>query len=159
MKISELKSQKGNPRKITPAALAKLAESIERDPEFMILRPMVIDEEGSVLGGNQRLRAIQKLGMDEIPDAWVVKAADLTDEQKRRFVLVDNAPAGMAGGWDIDLLSEEWEIPELTELGFDLDALGLVEKCPISLDDDEQDTNTDDKKTIPCPRCGFEVPI
>ena len=115
MKISKLKTKKDNPRRISPAALDKLAESIKRDPEFMVLRPMVIDEDGTVLGGNQRLKAIQKLGMKEIPDTWVVKAADLTDEQKRRFVLVDNAPGGMAGDWDVDILSEPFFQEKLTQ--------------------------------------------
>ena len=93
----------------------------------MILRPIVTDADGSVLGGNQRLKAIQKLGMKEIPDSWVVQAADLTEEQKRRFVLVDNSPEGMAGGWDFDILMEDFDMPELGELGFNLEGIGVFD--------------------------------
>lgn len=127
MKTSKLKFKDNNPRKISQEALNKLSESIRRDPEFMALRPMIVDDDGTVIGGNQRLRAIHLLGMDEVPDSWVVRATDLTDEQKRRFVLVDNAPQGMAGDWDIDLLANEWDVPELEELGFDLAELGVVD--------------------------------
>ena len=133
MKVSELREKPGNPRKISKGALDKLAESIERDPEFMALRPMIIDDDGTVLGGNQRLKAIKKLGMKEIPDTWVRHASDLTDEQKKRFILVDNAPVGMAGDWDVDVLSDNWSVPELEELGFDLE----------SLDVDKKDSNND----------------
>jgi len=81
MKASLLKVQKGNPRTITDEAMEKLQESIERDPQFMALRPLVVDEDNVVIGGNQRLKAIKKLGYKEIPDEWVVRAEDLTEEQ------------------------------------------------------------------------------
>lgn len=123
MDLNELKPSDRNPRNITPDALAKLVASIKRDPEFMVLRPIVVDADGVILGGNQRYRAIRKIGMKEIPDNWVARAADLTEEQKRRFILVDNAPDGMAGDWDIDILANEWDVPELEELGFDIEAL------------------------------------
>lgn len=127
IKLSSLKPKPGNPRKISDDALAKLAESIKRDPEFMRLRPIIVDCDGTVIGGNQRAKACQLLGMDEVPDDWVRKAEGLTDEQLRRFVLVDNAPSGMAGDWDADLLLDEWDASELEGLGFDLDALGIIE--------------------------------
>ena len=125
IKVSTLKLKDRNPRKITEAALNKLAESIQRDPEFMILRPIVIDEHREIIGGNQRLKAIKKIGMKEIPDGWVVEARNLTAEQKRRFLIVDNAPAGMAGEWDFEILSVDWAMPELEAWGFDA---GTLEK-------------------------------
>lgn len=121
IKISSLKLNERNPRKISDAALDKLAESIQRDPEFMILRPIVIDSHGEIIGGNQRCRAIKKLGMKEIPDEWVKTADNLSDEQRKRFMLVDNAPEGMTGIWDMDILVSEWDVVDLEGLGFDVE--------------------------------------
>jgi hypothetical protein len=119
MKLSDLKCHDRNPRTIKGDAFTRLCESIKRDPEFMVLRPIVHDN-GVILGGNQRYRACKHLGMKEVPDMWVRDASHLTDEQKKRFILVDNAPEGMAGEWDFDILSADWEVPELIDLGFDL---------------------------------------
>lgn len=119
MKISEIKKNPRNPRKISKSQLQKLQESIQRDPEFMRIRPIVIDEDNMILGGNQRYTAIKKLGMKELPDEWVVRAENLTEEQRKRFVLVDNGPEGMTGEWDIDTLQVDWGMDELLDLGFD----------------------------------------
>lgn len=116
--IAAIKPNPRNPRKIGADELSRLAESIERDPEFMRLRPIVVDADGMIIGGNQRYAAIcEKLNMAEIPDEWIVKASSLTDEQKRRFIVVDNGPAGMSGEWDMELLSAEWQPEELEEIG------------------------------------------
>lgn len=120
MKISEIVKNPKNPRKIKGEQLNKLMESIQRDPEFMKLRPIVIDENNMILGGNQRYTAIKKLGMKEIPDEWIARAENLTEEQRKRFILVDNGPEGMTGEWDFDALQAEWELPELESLGFDI---------------------------------------
>lgn len=100
--IGPIESMAANPRRIAPEALERLKASIQRDPEFMRLRPIVVDPDGIVIGGNQRLRACAELGIDPLPDGWVVRAGDLTDEQRRRFILVDNAPEGMSGAWDFE---------------------------------------------------------
>jgi site-specific DNA-methyltransferase (adenine-specific) len=123
IKLSTLKPNGRNPRKIKSDALKKLCESIERDPQFMELRPIVIGEDCMILGGNQRFRACQQLGMKEVPVSWVKTAIGLTDEQRRRFILVDNAPEGMAGEWDLEILTTEWRMPELGDFGFDLDSI------------------------------------
>ena len=107
-----------NPRTISAGAMEKLKESVRRDPQFMALRPVVIGADGAVLGGNQRLRACIELGMAEMPRGWVVKADELTPEQARRFVLVDNAPEGMSGAWDFEALADTYGFDELTGLGF-----------------------------------------
>ena len=122
MKTSELKLHKRNPRQIGRPAMDKLKDSIERDPEFMKLRPIVVDESNTVLGGNQRLRAIRELGYKDIPDEWVKPATGMDTEKLRRFMLIDNLPMGE---WDIDILSADFELPELEELGFNLGDLGL----------------------------------
>ena len=92
--IDAIRPHPRNPRRIAQEALAKLCESIQRDPEFMRLRPIVVDAEGQILGGNQRWKACKALGFAELPDGWVVKADDLTDEQRRRFIFERSQKAG-----------------------------------------------------------------
>lgn len=118
--MGSIKLHDRNPRTITEAAFKRLCESIQRDPQFMEIRPIVVDKKGVIIGGNMRFRACQKLGMTELPDNWVIRATKLTPEQRKRFVLVDNAPDGMAGDWDDDILSADYGINELGELGFDM---------------------------------------
>ena len=150
IKLSKLKLNDRNPRIIKTEAFDRLKSSIQRDPEFMILRPIVTDEAGLILGGNMRFRACQGLGMKELPDGWVVKATDLSEEQKRRFILVDNAPEGMAGDWDFDILSADWDVPELEELGFDMSSLMIPEdNKPL---DEKAMSETENE----CPKCGFK---
>ena len=119
MKLSILKLNKHNPRTISDEAFQRLCDSIKRDPQFMDLRPIVIDEANVILGGNQRYKACQRLGMTEVPDAWVRVATGLTAAQRKRFIVVDNTPEGMGGEWDIDILAADWDRPELGELGFE----------------------------------------
>ena len=124
MKINDLQPLPNNPRKITTKAMDRLKESIQRDPEYMLARPIIADKNGVILGGNQRWRACVELGMDEIPDEWV-RRVEWDEEKARRFSLVDNAPAGMAGDWDLDILANDWEVVELEELGFSLKDLKI----------------------------------
>ncbi len=120
MKTSELKPLANNPRKITDQAIQRLQDSIKRDPEYMVARPLIVGQDNVILGGNQRWRAIKALGMDEIPEEWV-RRVDWDEEKARRFVLVDNAPTGMAGDWDVDLLKAEWLDVDLEGLGLEMD--------------------------------------
>lgn len=96
MKISNIKANPKNPRVLRDDKFKKLVKSIQDFPQMMELRPIVVDETMTVLGGNMRLRALQQIfGRDgEVPDTWVVKAADLTEEQKREFIIKDNAAFG-----------------------------------------------------------------
>jgi hypothetical protein len=116
--IKTLKPNEKNPRKISDAAFEKLCASIKRDPIFMELRPMIVDEKSVIIGGNQRFQAIKKLGKKEIPETWVKRVHGLTAEQRKRFIVIDNSPEGAAGYWDFDILQEEWQLPELQEMGF-----------------------------------------
>ena len=148
--LASIKPNARNPRTISKDAFAKLCESIKRDPEFMRLRPIVIDDAGMILGGNMRYQACKQLGIDPLPVGWVVVASDLTAEQRKRFVLVDNAPEGMAGEWDQDILGAEFDIGELKELGFDMRDLEVPESnAPIN-EDAMRDTQNE------CPSCGFK---
>lgn len=81
---------------------------------MMELRPLVLDNDGVVLGGNQRLAALKDLGYKEIPEEWVKRADQLTEEEKKRFIVADNVSFGM---WDIDELLEGFEIDTLEDWG------------------------------------------
>jgi ParB-like chromosome segregation protein Spo0J len=148
VKTTETKPNPDNPRKIGPEALERLKRSIERDPAFMRLRPIVVDEHGMILGGNQRYRAICELGMVEIPDDRVARAADLTDEQRRRFVLVDNGPEGMSGEWDLELLATDWADVGLEELGLEVEELYAIEQ--EARDESQAETNYTYQVIVDC---------
>jgi len=128
VKTSKLKFNPNNPRKCSKDKLEKLMRSIESFPEMMKLRPIVYDPETMyVLGGNQRLAAIRKLGMKDIPDEWTIAATDLTPEQQKEFVLRDNV---LFGDWDFEMLSAEFAEFDLSEMGMDIpekDEENLVE--------------------------------
>lgn len=81
------------------------------------LRPMIIDAAGIVLGGNMRLKALQDLGYKEIPDAWVKRAEELTEDEKRRFIIADNVGFGE---WEWEALANEWDAGELEAWGVDV---------------------------------------
>lgn len=118
IKVKSLKPNPRNPRTITKEELEILVRSIKEFPEMMAIRPMVVDETNTVLGGNQRLKAIKHLDIDEIPDEWVQFEPNLTDEQKKRFIVADNK---QAGEWDIKLLREDYDIQELAHWGLDVE--------------------------------------
>jgi len=128
MKVSQLKLNPNNPRKIQPDKLEKLCASITNLPQMMTLRPIVYDPVTMhVLGGNQRLAAIRKLGMKEIPEEWAIAATDLTPEQQKEFVLRDNV---QLGEWDFEVLSAEFDEFDLGDIGVDMpeiDEENLVE--------------------------------
>jgi hypothetical protein len=121
MKTSQLKANPKNPRIIRDDKFKKLVASIEGFPEMMEKRPMVCvtDVDGKLfpLGGNMRLRAIQELGMKEIPDTWVTLADDWTEEKRAEFTIKDNASFGE---WNYDDLANEWDAEQLSDWGVDI---------------------------------------
>ncbi len=117
MKLNQIKPNPNNPRTIKDAAFEKLCKSIQEFPKMLSLRPMVVDQDNVVLGGNMRLKALQHLGFKEIPDEWVRKASELTDDEKRRFIISDNVSGGE---WDWEELQESWNIDELSEWGLEM---------------------------------------
>jgi hypothetical protein len=125
-KISEIKENPNNPRVIKDDRFEKLKKSISEFPKMMKLRPMIINEDNIVLGGNMRLKALQHLGYKEVPDDWVRRAEELTEDEQRRFIIADNVGFGEH---DWDMLAKEWNVDELAdwglECGFDLSADGL----------------------------------
>lgn len=150
MKVSDLKPNPSNPRHITEDAFKKLKKSIKTAPWMMEIRPIVIDEDNLVLGGNMRLTAIRELRMENIPDAWVKRVEGLTDAQKREYVIRDNVSAGE---WDFDCLANEWDVLPLADWGLDVPDLDKIMAV-------EQDEKTDKKpKLVQCPKCSEEFEV
>lgn len=114
IKISDIKTNPDNPRIIRDEQYKKLVKSITEFPQMLELRPLVVDENLMVLGGNMRLRAAKEAGLKELP---VLKASELTDEQKNRFIIADNLSFGE---WDFDKLANEWDAEELNDWGLDV---------------------------------------
>jgi hypothetical protein len=117
MKLADIKSNPNNPRVIKDDKFRKLVKSIEEFPKMMALRPMVINTDNIVLGGNMRLKALKDLGYKDIPDEWVKRAEDLTEEEQRQFLIKDNVGFGE---WEWEMLANEWDIEELSEWGLDI---------------------------------------
>lgn len=122
IKVSNIKNNPNNPRTINDDKLEKLKRSIKSFPEMMEKRQMVCvtDVDGKLypLGGNMRLRAIKDLGMKEIPKSWVSMADDWTEEQRKEFIIKDNASLG---DWDLEDLQENWDLDLISEWGVDLE--------------------------------------
>jgi hypothetical protein len=117
MKLSDIKQNPNNPRIIKDDKFQKLVNSIKDFPKMMTLRPMVINADNIVLGGNMRLKALKELKYKEIPDEWVKRADDLSEEETRRFIIADNVGFGEH---DWEILSNEWDMEELSEWGLDM---------------------------------------
>lgn len=119
IKLSKVKYNKNNPRVQRDEQLDKLMKSIKDFPKMMSLRPMVVDDEWVLLGGNMRKKALHKLGYKEIPEDWVKKASDFTEDQKKQFVIKDNISFG---DWDFEALYDEdkWDVDKLSDWGLDL---------------------------------------
>jgi hypothetical protein len=110
--INDLVPNKDNPRIIKDEKFKKLVKSIKEFPEMLDIRPIVVDDKMVVLGGNMRLKASIQAGVKEVS---IIKASDLTEEQKKEFILKDNQSFGE---WDTKLLSE-WDKNLLLDSGFE----------------------------------------
>lgn len=117
MKLSTIKSNPNNPRIIKDEKFKKLCESIKALPKMMELRPIVVDENNIVQGGNMRLKALNELGYKDIPDSWVKQAKDFTEEELKEFIIKDNVGFGE---WDWDDLANNWDVEKLEEWGLDI---------------------------------------
>jgi hypothetical protein len=117
MKLSKLKGNPNNPRIIKDDKFKKLVKSISEFPKMMALRPIVVDENFIVQGGNMRLKALQEIGFKDIPDEWVKQVKDLSEDEKKQFIIKDNVGFGE---WDWDDLANNWDAEQLTEWGLDI---------------------------------------
>lgn len=114
MKISEIKPNPNNPRIIKDEKFKKLVQSIKDFPEMLELRPIVLNSENIVLGGNMRLKACQEAGLKEVP---IIRAENLTHEQQQEFIIKDNVSFGE---WDYDGLANQFDTSLLNDWGLDI---------------------------------------
>lgn len=113
VKISEVKLNPNNPRLIKDDNFKKLVKSIIDFPEMLNIRPIVVNDDMIILGGNMRYKACKEAGLKEIP---IIKASNLSEDKQREFLIKDNVSGGE---WDWTLL-QEWDSLELEEWGLEL---------------------------------------
>lgn len=114
IKLYKIKGNPRNPRIIKNDKFKKLVKSIKDFPQMLEKRPIVVDEEMMVLGGNMRLKASKEAGLKEV---WIDIAEGWTQEQKDEFVVKDNVNFGE---WDWDMLGNEWDNAKLGDWGMDV---------------------------------------
>jgi site-specific DNA-methyltransferase (adenine-specific) len=139
--INEVKTNPKNPRLIKDDKFRKLVKSIQEFPQMLELRPIVVDENNIVLGGNMRLKACKEAGLKEV---FIVKADNLTELQKDEFIVKDNVGFGE---WDWDMLANEWDVEKIQDWGLDL---------PVDLSVTELEAEEDD---FSVPQGGIETDI
>lgn len=113
LKISKIKKNPKNPRVIKDSKFEKLVKSIQDFPQMLEIRPIVVNEDMVILGGNMRYEAAKKAGLKEVP----IIIANLTKEQQDEFIIKDNVGFG---DWDWDILANEWDEELLCDWGLDL---------------------------------------
>lgn len=117
VKISEVKNNPNNPRLIKDDKFKKLVASINSFPDMLEKRPIVVDENMMVLGGNMRLKACKKAGLQEV---WIDIAEGWTEEQKAEFIIKDNVGFGE---WNWDDLNKDWDLEKLEDWGLDVPSI------------------------------------
>ena len=114
VKVADIKANPNNPRIVKDDKFKKLVQSIKDFPKMLEIRPIVVNDDMVVLGGNMRLKACKEAGLKEIP---IIKASDLTEEQQKEFIIKDNVGYGE---WDWDMIANEWDAEQLTAWGMDI---------------------------------------
>lgn len=114
VKISEVKLNPNNPRLIKDDKFAKLVQSIKDLPQMLSIRPIVVNSDMIVLGGNMRLKACKEAGLKEVP---IIVADDLNEDQQREFLIKDNVSGGE---WDWSMIANDWDSEQLEQWGLDV---------------------------------------
>jgi DNA modification methylase len=131
VKISELKSNPNNPRLIKDDKFNKLVKSIKEFPKMLEIRPIVVNSDMIVLGGNMRLKACKEAGLKEVS---IIFADDLTEDEQRQFIIKDNVGFGE---WDWEQLANEWDADNLQDWGLDIPDFEVKEELSAEEDDYE----------------------
>ena len=113
IKVSDIKANPNNPRVIKDDKFDKLVTSIKEFPEMLEARPIVVNPDMVVLGGNMRLKALKAAGVKEAP----VYVATWDEIKQKEFIIKDNVGFGE---WDWDILANEWDAEELQGWGLDV---------------------------------------
>lgn len=129
VKASQIKPNPNNPRLIKDDKFKKLVESLKSFPEMSDVRPVVVNTEMIILGGNMRFKAMQEAGWKEIP----VQIVDWPEEKQREFIIKDNVSGGE---WDWEMIANEWDSTDLDNWGldvpgFDVDSDNLGEEFSL----------------------------
>ena len=136
-KLSEIKLNPNNPRLIKDDKFKKLVQSIKDFPEMLNIRPIVVNQDMVILGGNMRYKACKEAGLKEIP----IIIADLTEDQQREFLIKDNVSGGE---WDWEVLANEWDVEQLEDWGLDVPSFEVDEV----LETEQKDLSGDLKETF-----------
>lgn len=137
IKISEIKLNPNNPRLIKDDKFKKLVKSIQEFPEMLDIRPIVVNSDMIILGGNMRFKACKEAGLKEVP---IIVADNLTEEQQREFLIKDNTSGGE---WDFEMLANEWDVEQLDEWGLDVPTFATDVDYSI-LDDEDVSSQLED---------------
>ena len=149
--LTQIKPNPNNPRFIKDDKFTKLVQSLKDFPEMADVRPIVVNKDYIILGGNMRYKAMKEAGWKKTP----VIIVDWTEDKQREFVIKDNVSGG---DWDWDTLANEWDVTKLSDWGLDK----LDDFKDLNFDDIESTTDREapDKPiSVTCPECGnhFEV--
>jgi ParB-like chromosome segregation protein Spo0J len=139
--INKIKSNPNNPRVIKDDKFKKLVQSLKDLPEMAQVRPIVVNQDMIVLGGNMRLKAMKEAGWKEAPVAVV----DWDEDKQRQFIIKDNVGFGE---WDWDMLANEWDAESLVDWGLDawkdkLDYFEIEEAEKNESDNEPKGTDND----------------
>jgi ParB-like chromosome segregation protein Spo0J len=117
----KIKLNPNNPRIIKDDKFKKLVQSIKDFPEMLDIRPIVVNKDGIILGGNMRYKACIEAGIKEPPHVVV----DLTEDQQKEFLIKDNVSGGE---WDWEALASEWNVEQLEDWGLDMPSVKEYEE-------------------------------
>jgi DNA modification methylase len=131
VKIFEVKMNPNNPRLIKDDKFAKLVRSIKEFPKMLEIRPIVVNADMIVLGGNMRLKACKEAGLKEVT---IIFADDLTEDEQKQFIIKDNVGFGE---WDWEQLANEWDADNLQDWGLDIPDFEIKEELSAEEDDYE----------------------
>ena len=140
--LAQIKPNRHNPRIVNKAKFEKLKQSIKELPEMLELRPIILNADNVILGGNMRYKALIELGYKEVP---VIRAEELTERQAQEFLIKDNLSYG---DWDFDILANEWDSVDLEDWGLDV----WQNEDDILAHEEQKETKEDDK--VVCALCG-----
>lgn len=134
VKLKDIKPNPNNPRIIKDEKFQKLVASIKEFPQMLEIRPVVVNKDMIVLGGNMRLKALKEAGLTEVP---CIIADELSEDQQRQFIIKDNVGYGE---WDWDMLANEWDVEDLQKWGMDLPDFKETELEAVEDDYEQPDT-------------------
>jgi len=151
IKLDSIHFHPMNPREWKQQGIEDLIQSIKEFPQMLAIRPIIIDEDGFVLGGNMKKESLKQMGKTTIPAAWVKRVEGLTDEQKLEFIIKDNTHYG---NWDWDEINNNWGFLSENNWGLDIPGVDFGEEL-----DDAEPKKEDNTKTASnvCPECGQKI--